>query len=147
MGRSSVSDRSVNDIVVLGESDATTQKMTMGPPKAIGGELDITDALHFTSADKSFTVGIWESSPGKFHAVYEEDEFYYMIQGRVVIADRQGNGRTFHPGDCIVVPAGFIGTWEVLEPTKKFYAHHRPSAEGAPSAGMAVDSGGELAPL
>jgi uncharacterized protein len=103
--------------------------MMMSAPKAIGSSLDVTDSLHFTSADSAFLAGIWESTPGKFHAVYEEDEFYYLISGRVTIADSAGNGRTFNPGECIVVPAGFVGTWEVLEPTKKFYAHHRPTAK------------------
>jgi uncharacterized cupin superfamily protein len=123
-----LSRKTIDDIAVLGESKADVQHSTIAAPKAILGELSVTDALHFTSADSGFIAGIWESTPGKFHAVYEEDEFYYMLEGKVVIADDQGNARTFTPGDCIVVPAGFVGTWDVLENTKKFYAHHRPAA-------------------
>lgn len=122
--------RSIDDIVVFGESEATVRHVRKGPDRWISGELAITNTLHFTSADGAFTAGIWESTPGKFRAVYEEDEFYHMLHGKVVIADDEGNARTFHPGDTIVVPAGFTGTWEVLEPTRKFYAHHRVDGGG-----------------
>lgn len=122
-----MSGKSIKDIVVLGESEGVERPSTMAAPKAIGDPLSIMDTLHFTSRDSAFIAGVWESTPGKFHAFYEEDEFYYMLHGKVTIADEDGNARTFHPGDCIVVPAGFVGTWEVLEPTKKFYAHHRPA--------------------
>jgi uncharacterized protein len=119
--------KTIGDIVVFGESEAAVRHVKKGPDRWISGELDITNSLFFTSSDGAFTAGIWESTPGKFRAVYEEDEFYYMLYGRVVIADEDGNSRTFHPGDSIVVPAGFTGTWEVLEPTRKFYAHYRPA--------------------
>lgn len=117
--------KTVKDIVVFGESEATVRNVKKGPDRWIAGDLDITSTLHFTSLDGAFTAGIWESTPGTFRAVYEEDEFYHMLDGKVVIADDNGGSRTFVPGDTIVVPAGFTGTWDVLEPTKKFYAHYR----------------------
>ncbi|QKW23636.1 cupin domain-containing protein [Kitasatospora sp. NA04385] len=123
-----MSSRSIKDIVVFGESEGEVRHVRKGPDRWIAGELAITNTLQFASPDGAFTAGIWESTPGKFRAVYEEDEFYHMLYGQVVIADEDGNARTFHPGDTIVVPAGFTGTWEVVEPTKKFYAHYRPGS-------------------
>ena len=32
--------------------------------------------------------------------------------------------RTFRAGDAFVSPAGFTGTWEIVEPAKKFYAYY-----------------------
>ncbi|MCX4746941.1 cupin domain-containing protein [Kitasatospora sp. NBC_01287] len=124
---------SIDSIAIMGVTPATVEHVVMGPEKVISGELGITDSLHFTSADSGFITGIWESGPGKFHAQYVEDEFYYMLYGKVVITDSAGRARTFSSGDCITVPAGFVGTWEVLEPTKKFYAHHRPRPVGEPA--------------
>jgi uncharacterized cupin superfamily protein len=132
--------KTISDIAVIGESEATVRHVRKGPDRWISGELDITNALFFTSADGAFTAGIWDSTPGKFRAVYDEDEFYFMLYGRVVIADESGNSRMFRPGDAIVVPAGFTGTWEVLEPTRKFYAHHHPAARPALPLGAAVQS-------
>ncbi|MFJ8860320.1 cupin domain-containing protein [Streptomyces sp. NPDC102451] len=135
-----MTSRTIKDIVVFGESEPeNVRNVKKGPDRWISGELAITNTLHFTSADGAFTSGIWESTPGKFRAVYEEDEFYHMLHGRVIIADEEGNARTFVPGDTIVVPAGFTGTWEVLEQTKKFYAHYRP-ADGV-RTGPAVQAG------
>ena len=32
--------------------------------------------------------------------------------------------RTFRAGDAFVSPAGFTGTWEIVEPAKKLYAYY-----------------------
>ncbi len=126
--------RTIDDIVVFGEATGEVRHVRKGPDRWISGELGIVNTLLFRSQDGAFTSGIWESTPGKFRAVYEEDEFYHMLEGCVIIADDDGKARTFHPGDTIVVPAGFTGTWEVVEPTRKFYAHYRPTAGSAPAA-------------
>ncbi|RFU36351.1 DUF861 domain-containing protein [Actinomadura logoneensis] len=126
-----MADISIDSIAIMGVTPAEVERVRMGAEKKISGELDITDSRHFTSADSRFIAGIWESTPGRFHAEYVEDEFYYMLYGKVIITDSEGRSRTFVSGDCIAVPAGFVGTWEVLEPTKKFYAHHRPDGSGA----------------
>ena len=124
-----MSNKSVSDIVIFGESEGDVRQVKKGPDRWLAGELAITNTRMFESADGAFTSGIWESTPGKFIAVYEEDEFYHMLEGEVVIADEDGGERTFHPGDTIVVPAGFVGTWDVKLPTKKFYAHYPPRAD------------------
>ena len=38
-----------------------------------------------------------------------------------VIRDAEGNGKTVRAGDRFVIPAGFSGTWEVLETCRKVY--------------------------
>jgi hypothetical protein len=45
---------------------------------------------------------------------------------RVRISDDAGRSWTFGPGDCFVMPSGFRGLWEVLEPARKFYAIYEP---------------------
>ena len=37
------------------------------------------------------------------------------------IRDNDGNAKTLRVGDRFVIPAGFKGTWEVLEPCRKVY--------------------------
>jgi hypothetical protein len=44
-----------------------------------------------------------------------------MTAGRVVIEGDSGERNTFVSGDAFVVPAGFSGTWEVLEDCSKIY--------------------------
>jgi hypothetical protein len=45
-----------------------------------------------------------------------------MTAGRVVIESDSGERNTFTAGDAFVVPAGFSGSWEVLEDCSKIYA-------------------------
>jgi uncharacterized cupin superfamily protein len=49
-----------------------------------------------------------------------------MTAGRVVITSDVGESSAFGPGDAFVVPAGFSGTWEVLEDCSKVYAIFEP---------------------
>ena len=44
-----------------------------------------------------------------------------MISGRLRIVDTQGLAREFGPGDAGIIPAGFVGTFEVLERVSKRY--------------------------
>lgn len=38
-----------------------------------------------------------------------------------MLRDAEGNAKTLRAGDRFVIPAGFSGTWEVLEPCRKIY--------------------------
>ena len=44
----------------------------------------------------------------------------------VRLSDDDGHSWTFGPGDAFLVPSGFSGTWETLEPARKFYAIYEP---------------------
>ena len=80
----------------------------------------------FTDATGCFFGGIWRSSEGAWRVSYTENELCVLTGGRVRISDDAGRSWTFRPGDCFVMPAGFVGLWEVLEPAEKFYAIYEP---------------------
>lgn len=76
----------------------------------------------YASADGHFNAGIWECQPGKWRVVFTEHEFCHILAGRIVVTGDDGSQRTYGPGDAFVSPSGFTGTWEVLEPARKYYA-------------------------
>jgi len=76
----------------------------------------------FTDASQQFFAGRWSASRGKWRVQYTENELCVMTVGRVVIESVTGERSTFGPGDAFVIPAGFSGTWEVLEDCAKIYA-------------------------
>lgn len=76
----------------------------------------------FSDASNQFFAGFWESSPGKWRIRYTENEFCHLLAGRIRIADESGRTWTFAAGASFVVPAGFSGVWEVIEPARKLYA-------------------------
>ena len=76
----------------------------------------------YTDSSEKFSAGIWQGDTAKWKVNYTEDEFCFLINGRVELTDREGVTQQFSAGDGFVVPAGFVGTWENLEPTAKYYA-------------------------
>lgn len=82
----------------------------------------------FSDATGQFFAGRWQSSPGRWKVRYTENEFCHILSGRVRIEAVQGTAHEFKAGDVFVVPAGFEGTWEVLETTTKLYAIFAPPA-------------------
>jgi uncharacterized cupin superfamily protein len=53
-----------------------------------------------------------------------------LFEGRVRIESINGEKHEFRAGDAFVVPAGFEGTWEVVEPCKKWYAVFEKASSG-----------------
>lgn len=77
---------------------------------------------YFSDDSGQFHSGIWESTPGKWRVSYSENEFCGILAGRLVLTDANGRAREFKAGDAFVIPAGFEGTWETVEPVRKWYA-------------------------
>ncbi len=81
---------------------------------------------YFTDSTQTFFAGRWSGSRGKWRVRYTENELCVMTEGRVVITSDAGERNEFGPGDAFVIPAGFSGTWEVLEDCSKVYAIFEP---------------------
>ena len=39
----------------------------------------------------------------------------------MVLTNEAGQAQTFRTGDAFLIPNGFLGTWEVVETTRKHY--------------------------
>src|SRR5580704_518768 len=76
----------------------------------------------FADPTQQFFAGRWAATRGKWRVRYSENELCVMTSGRVLIESASGERSSFGPGDAFVVPAGFTGTWEVLEDCSKIYA-------------------------
>lgn len=84
---------------------------------------------HYTDPTGKFCSGVWASEVGKWKISYTEEEFCHLLEGVSVVTDAAGRAVTLRAGDSFVIPRGFSGTWEVVEPTRKLYAiYEEPSA-------------------
>ncbi len=90
--------------------------------RLISGQPRQTIANFFTDSTQQFHAGRWSSSPGKWRIRYSESEFCCLTAGRIALENSAGQRWQFGPGAAFVVPAGFEGTWEVIEACTKFYA-------------------------
>lgn len=75
----------------------------------------------YSGSDAKFSAGVWQSEIGKWRIRYTEEEYCHVLEGVSVITDAHGQAVTVTAGDRFVIPRGFIGTWEVVEPTRKIY--------------------------
>ncbi|WP_284944710.1 cupin domain-containing protein [Acidisoma cladoniae] len=92
------------------------------PERILAGDPAQTVSTVFTSADGHFTCGSWTAARGTWRVVFTESEFCHLLEGVIRVMGDDGSDRTFRAGDAFVTPAGFTGTWEILEPARKVFA-------------------------
>lgn len=93
--------------------------LTAIPPDAfkdilVGGELNMRVATLF--AGKELRVEIFESTPAKTNhrkRPTDGDEFVYVLSGKLILTETNGTKHEYRPGDSLVLPAGYSGTWEM----------------------------------
>jgi hypothetical protein len=78
---------------------------------------------HFTNQSGEVFAGVWASEVGSWRIEFgdKEDEFFFVTEGRCRIVDDAGKAVEAGPGESLVIPAGFKGVFEVIEPMKKHY--------------------------
>jgi len=79
-----------------------------------------TWAVH-TNAEGTMISGIWEATPGTYHATYTAYEFVNLISGKITITPDGGQAITVKGGDTFVVESHFKGTWKIEEPVCKYF--------------------------
>jgi uncharacterized protein len=111
-------------------ASASAETSVSKPPadRLLAGNPEHTTRNYFSDSGGRFFCGIWESTPGRWRVRYTENEFCHITRGRIRIADASGQQWTFKAGDSFVIPAGFVGTWETIEPTAKLYVIYEPAA-------------------
>ena len=80
----------------------------------------------YSDEGNAFHCGVWEGGVGAWRVAYTEHEFCHLLAGRVSVRGDDGSETTLAAGDSFVIPAGFKGVWEVLEPARKLYAVYEP---------------------
>jgi hypothetical protein len=78
---------------------------------------------HFTNASGEVYSGVWGSEAGSWRIEMgpNEDEFFFVTEGRCRLIDEAGNAFEAGVGESLIIPAGFKGVFDVLEPMKKHY--------------------------
>jgi len=110
-----------NDIIDFRQSVAS-ESSEPAADRRISGSAQQTITNYFGDPTQQFFAGRWSSTPGKWRIHYTESEFCCLTTGKVALENSAGTRWVFSVGDAFVVPAGFEGTWEVLEACTKFYA-------------------------
>jgi len=96
--------------------------------KLISGNPKQTTWVQHASADGRFSAGLWHSEVGKWSIRYTEQKYCRILEGVSLITAADGQAVTVRPGDEFVIPRGFVGTWDVLQPTLKRFVIYEPDA-------------------
>jgi uncharacterized cupin superfamily protein len=118
-------------IVVLDRLQ-TGESANPAPENILAGIPRARVSNQFADPTQQFFCGLWTSSAGKWRVRYTEHEFCVLIEGRVRIESAAGEKHDFRAGDAFVVPAGFEGVWEVIEPCRKWYSIFEPKSGSGP---------------
>src|SRR5678816_1163198 len=89
------------------------------PPDAykdilVAGELNMKVATLFSG--KELSVSIFECTPAKTDhrtRANASDEFVYVLSGKLILTEPNGTVHQYQPGDSLVLPQGYTGTWEM----------------------------------
>jgi uncharacterized cupin superfamily protein len=102
-------------------SPVASERLVAGTPMQ-------TLANAYSDAGNAFHCGVWEAGVGAWRVAYTEHEFCHLLAGQIRMRGDDGSEIMLAAGDSSVIPAGFAGIWEVLEPARKLYAVYEPPA-------------------
>ncbi len=93
--------------------------LTAIPPDAykdilVAGQLNMRVATLF--AGKELHASVFESTPAKTNhraRPTDGDEFVWVQSGKLILTEPNGTVQEFRPGDSLVLPLGYMGTWEM----------------------------------
>ena len=93
--------------------------LTAIPPDAyqeilVAGALNMRVATLFEG--KELRVSMFESTPAKTDhrtRATDVDEFVYVLSGKLILTEPNGTRHEYLPGDALVLPVGYKGTWEM----------------------------------
>jgi uncharacterized cupin superfamily protein len=114
-------DMSIQSVVDFSEATTPAERFKPAAEKILKGDPEQTVYNHYNSPCGQMSAGVWEGEVGQWKVNYTEHEYCEIVQGVSVLRDEEGNAKTLRAGDRFVIPAGFKGTWEVLEACRKIY--------------------------
>jgi uncharacterized protein len=124
-------DVAMSTSIVVLDGPVEPQVSEPAADRLLAGQPVMRVCNYFSDSTQQFFAGRWSATRGKWRVRYTENELCVMTAGRVVIESESGQRSSFAAGDTFVVPAGFSGTWEVLEDCSKIYAIFEVSAPRA----------------
>jgi hypothetical protein len=82
------------------------------------------NTVESTAGARTLWCGVWRCEPGHWRIEMgaDEQELFTVLQGRCRVHAADGGFQEAGPGEAIFIPAGFVGSFEVLEAVTKTYA-------------------------
>lgn len=77
----------------------------------------------YSNASGEVHAGVWDCQVGAWRIAMgeTEDELFTVLHGRCRLVADDGASVECGPGESLLIPAGFVGVFEVLEAMRKHY--------------------------
>lgn len=114
-------------VISMSVHPATLPRIGYSAPELIvSGDPVEYGHVHYADGAQRTVAGIWESEAGalRFES-YPFDEFCYVLAGRIVLTEAEGQRQEFGPGQAFFIRKGFKGEWSMPERTRKYYVECR----------------------
>jgi uncharacterized protein len=85
---------------------------------------------HYETSDEVLSCGIWACERGAWRIRFADTkhEFFCVIEGVVRLHDEAGIVVQVNAGEAAVIPAGFVGVFEVVQAVRKYFVVCQTSA-------------------
>jgi uncharacterized cupin superfamily protein len=97
-----------------------------GPPRETADWGTPTEKTRSLSEDDNHPlyVGGWYCAEGGWPSPNpkQHTEIFYVLSGYASISDSDGQRHYFGPGDCVVIPKGHTGRWDIYQDIHKLWA-------------------------
>jgi len=67
------------------------------------------------------SAGIWTCTPGPSRWTLGTNEFVHVLAGRMLVTPDGSDPVEIGPGDTMLFPRGWAGTWDITEALRKLY--------------------------
>ena len=99
----------------------TDRRLADLPDRVVAGDPHHQSTTYFENETGDVIAGTWTSTPGRWRAFTDRDEFCFITSGHVRLIAEDGTAQTFKTGDAFLIPNGFHGEWDVIETTTKHF--------------------------
>ena len=92
-------------------------KRIKGKPRRVTNE-------YFANALHGVRAGTWQAEAGSYRVELADTkhEFFHITSGRVQVSQPDGSdAKSYAAGDTGIIPPGFKGIFEIIEPASKFW--------------------------
>jgi uncharacterized cupin superfamily protein len=109
--------------IAIAPGHATPESDYPRPERRIIGNPKRTTWNCYTNDSGEVFAGVWSAEVGSWRIEMgpTEDEFFFVTLGRCRLINEAGEAVSARAGESLVIPAGFKGTFEVLETIQKHY--------------------------
>lgn len=112
-----------HDIIEFAQDAPVTgaRRLADLPNRVVAGDPHHITRMRHQGPDGTLMAGTWTSTPGRWHAFSDRDEFCFIVSGHVELISEDGRVQSFSAGESFLIPNGFCGDWHVIEETTKHF--------------------------